>query len=38
MTEAEVSNYFFWLKIQMGGIAIFIITLFFYIISKINIK
>tara|TARA_B100000686_G_scaffold37207_1_gene38687 strand:- start:194 stop:310 length:117 start_codon:yes stop_codon:yes gene_type:complete len=38
MSEAEISNWIFWLKIAMGTTAILIIGLFFYIIEKLKIK
>ena len=38
MSEAEISDWFFWLKVGMGLTAIFLILLFYYIVEKIGIK
>jgi len=38
MSESEISNWFFWLKVAMGLTAIFLIWLFYYIIEKIGMK
>lgn len=38
MSEAEISQWFFWLKVGMGLTAIFLIWLFYYIIEKMGIK
>ena len=38
MSEAEISEWLFWLKVGMGITAIFLIWLFYYIIEKMGIK
>tara|TARA_Y100000996_G_C22459323_1_gene617322 strand:+ start:81 stop:197 length:117 start_codon:yes stop_codon:yes gene_type:complete len=38
MSEADISNWFFWLKVAMGVTAILLILLFYYIVEKIGMK